>query len=85
MALAKELNDAHRLALALSLGAVLGYFDRKPAEVDRLAAELVELSTRHHFAQIEAAFHQTIRTAQQQKSISLRKRAEAGLAAYRGR
>jgi hypothetical protein len=36
-------------------------------------------------AQIEAAFHQAIRTAQQQKSFSLRKRAEAGLAAYRGR
>jgi tetratricopeptide (TPR) repeat protein len=187
MALAKELNDAHGLAVALSFGAVRGYFDRNPAEVDRLAAELIELSTRHHFAhwlalgtvyrgwarsalgdpaeslvwiaegirdyqaigsvrympfclalkaealhlaartpealevvgeaealverfegrwlsaelhrlrgvflaaldadeaQIEAAFHQAIRTAQQQKSLSLRKRAEAGLAAYRGR
>jgi predicted ATPase len=48
--LAKELNDAHGLAVALFLGAVLGYFDRKPAEVDRLAAELIELSTRNHFA-----------------------------------
>ena len=34
-------------------------------------------------AQIEAAFREAIRTAQQQKSISLLKRAEASQAEYR--
>ena len=34
-------------------------------------------------AQIEAAFHQAINTAKQQKSISLMKRAEASRAEYR--
>ena len=34
-------------------------------------------------AQIEAAFHQAVRTAQQQKSISMLKRAEASHAEYR--
>jgi ribosomal protein L16 Arg81 hydroxylase len=36
-------------------------------------------------AQVEASFGEAIRTARQQKSISLRKRAEASLAEYRGR
>ena len=35
-------------------------------------------------AQIEAAFSEAIQTAQQQKSISLLKRAEASYAEYRG-
>jgi predicted ATPase len=29
---------------------MLGYFDRKPAEVERLTSDLIELSTHHHFA-----------------------------------
>src|SRR6516164_7969131 len=29
---------------------MLGYCERNPAEVDRLASELIELSTRHNFA-----------------------------------
>jgi adenylate cyclase len=50
IALAKEVNDMHGLALALCLAAMLGYCKRNPAEVERLASDLIELSTRHHFA-----------------------------------
>jgi hypothetical protein len=48
--LAKELKDMHALAHPLSWAAMLGYFERKPAEVERLASELIELSTRHNLA-----------------------------------
>ena len=34
-------------------------------------------------AQIEASFHEAIRTAKEQKSVSLEKRAEATFAEYR--
>ena len=37
------------LALALNWAADLGYYERNPAEVDRLASDLIELSTRHNF------------------------------------
>jgi tetratricopeptide (TPR) repeat protein len=47
--LAKELKDMHALALALNYAAILGHAERNPAEVDRLASELIELSTRHNF------------------------------------
>jgi hypothetical protein len=47
---AKELKDRFALALALVFAARLGHLERDPAEVDRLASELIELSTRHHFA-----------------------------------
>jgi tetratricopeptide (TPR) repeat protein len=50
ISLAKELNDMHGLASALSWAANLGYLERHPAEVDRFASELIELSTRHHFS-----------------------------------
>jgi serine/threonine protein kinase/tetratricopeptide (TPR) repeat protein len=49
ISLAKELKDMHALALALNWAASLGYAERNPAEVDRLASELIELSTRHNF------------------------------------
>ena len=39
----------HALALALGWAARLAYNERNPAEVDRLASELIELSTRHNF------------------------------------
>ena len=39
----------HALALALSYAAILGHAERNPDEVDRLASELIELSTRHNF------------------------------------
>ena len=50
ISLAKELNDMHGLASALSWAAHLGYVERNPAEVDRFASDLIELSTRHHFS-----------------------------------
>jgi tetratricopeptide (TPR) repeat protein len=51
ISLAKELKDMHALACALQYGAELAYNERNPAEVDRLASEMIELSTRHNFAQ----------------------------------
>jgi serine/threonine protein kinase len=47
---AKELNDMNALALALAWAAVLAYFERNPAKMDRLATDLIELSTRYNFA-----------------------------------
>ena len=35
--------------MALAWAAGLGYAERNPAEVDRLASDLIELSTRHNF------------------------------------
>jgi predicted ATPase len=37
------------LALALHCGAYLAHYERNPTEVERLASELIELSTRHNF------------------------------------
>jgi tetratricopeptide (TPR) repeat protein len=51
---AKELNDMHGLAVALVIAAVLAQMEGKPAEVDRLASNLIELSTRQNFAQWRA-------------------------------
>jgi serine/threonine protein kinase/predicted ATPase len=48
--LAKEQNDMHALAIALSWAAGLAASERNFAEVDRLASETIELSTRHNFA-----------------------------------
>jgi predicted ATPase len=45
----KELNDMNVLAFALAWGAALGQCERSPAEVERLASHLIELSTRHNF------------------------------------
>jgi serine/threonine protein kinase len=50
ISLAKQLNDMNALALALHWAGILGYCERNPAEVDRLASELIELSTRHNFS-----------------------------------
>jgi serine/threonine protein kinase/predicted ATPase len=47
---AKELNDTHALAAALFFAAILGACQRNPAEVERLASEVIELSTRKNFA-----------------------------------
>jgi serine/threonine protein kinase/predicted ATPase len=47
---AKELNDTHALAAALFFAAVLGACERNPAEVERLASEVIELSMRKNFA-----------------------------------
>ena len=37
------------LALTLNWAADLSYFERNPAKADRLASDLIELSTRHNF------------------------------------
>jgi hypothetical protein len=42
IALAKELNDMHALVLALFYAAILAHFERNPAEVERLASDLIE-------------------------------------------
>jgi predicted ATPase len=49
ISLAKNLNDINALAMALSWAAGLAAYERNPAESDRLASDLIELSTRHHF------------------------------------
>jgi adenylate cyclase len=41
---------SHALAVALTFGAVLGHFERNRAEVERLASDAIELSTRQDFA-----------------------------------
>jgi serine/threonine protein kinase len=50
ISLAKELNDMHGLASTLYYAASFAYHERNPAEMERLASDLIELSTRHHFA-----------------------------------
>jgi predicted ATPase len=50
ISLEKELNDMHGLAIALHWAAILAQMERKPAEVERLASEVIELSTRQNFA-----------------------------------
>ena len=51
ISLAKELNDMHALAVALLFSAViLGHLEGNPAEMARLASDLIELSTRQNFA-----------------------------------
>jgi len=53
--LAQQLNDMHGLASALAYAGMLGSLKRDAAEVDRVASDLIELSTRHLFAQWLAA------------------------------
>jgi adenylate cyclase len=55
VSLAKELNDTHGLAAVLAFVGTLGSLKRDAAEVDRVASDLTELSTRHLFAQWLAA------------------------------
>ena len=50
IALAKALNDVHGLAVALNYATVLGYLEHNPTKVERLATDLIELSTRQNFA-----------------------------------
>jgi tetratricopeptide (TPR) repeat protein len=46
---AKELKDRYALVMALGVAAGLGCAERNHAEVDRLASDMIELSTRHNF------------------------------------
>ncbi len=55
ISLAKGLNDMHGLAVDLMWATVLSYCERNPAEVERCGSDLIDLSTRHHFAHYIAA------------------------------
>ena len=48
--LAKELHDKQALVAVLHFAAILAQLEQKPAEVERLVSDLVELSMRHNFA-----------------------------------
>jgi predicted ATPase len=48
--LARKLNDMASLGLALYWAGLLAHFDGNPAEVERLASDLIELSTYQTFA-----------------------------------
>ena len=50
ISLAKELNHMHGLAVAGLHAGILACLEHDPAEVERLASELIELSTRQNFA-----------------------------------
>jgi predicted ATPase len=50
ISLAKELNDMYGLAQALFSAGLIAHFARHPGEVERLASDLTELSTRQNFA-----------------------------------
>jgi len=50
ISLAKELNDMYPLVLALWFAVILSCCEGNRAEVERLASDLIELSTRHSFA-----------------------------------
>jgi predicted ATPase len=50
ISLAKELNETNSLAVALHFAAFLARYERNPAEVERLASALIELSTAQNFA-----------------------------------
>jgi hypothetical protein len=50
ISLARELNETNSLAVALHFAAFLARYERNPAEVERLASDLIELSTRQNFA-----------------------------------
>jgi hypothetical protein len=49
ISLAKELKDRNALAQALHWAVGLATLERDPAEVDRLASDLIKLSTPHNF------------------------------------
>ena len=48
ISLAKGLNDMQGLVLALYWAGCLAYFEENPADVERLASDLIELSTRQN-------------------------------------
>jgi serine/threonine protein kinase/tetratricopeptide (TPR) repeat protein len=49
ISLAKELDDMSALALALQWATNLAYYERHPADVERLASDSIELSIRYSF------------------------------------
>ncbi len=49
IALARKLNEMHGIAEALYFAACLSHYMRNPAEVERLASDVIELSIRQNF------------------------------------
>jgi tetratricopeptide (TPR) repeat protein len=85
ISLAKKLNDTHGLAVALYFAAILGYYERNPAEVERLASDLIELSTRHNFTlflTIGAVYRGWARSASGDTAEGIR-RIEDGIEEYK--
>jgi hypothetical protein len=54
IALAKELNDMQALTITLWHTGILACFERNPAQVERLASDVIELATRQNIAQFLA-------------------------------
>jgi predicted ATPase len=50
ISLAKELNDMNALALAIQFSAYLAYYSRNTTQVEHVASDLIELSTRQNFS-----------------------------------
>jgi predicted ATPase len=50
ISLARAMKDTHALAMALLNAGLLGHFEHHPQEVERVALEVIELSTRHNFS-----------------------------------
>jgi hypothetical protein len=50
ISLAKDLKDVNAVAVTLYFAGILAFYQRNPVEVERLAAELIELSARYNFA-----------------------------------
>jgi len=74
LSLAKTLNDSHALAMALYLEGGLRHFENDLAGVERCASDLIELSTRHHFASWLAAgeiLHGWVRSVSGQASAGV--------------
>jgi hypothetical protein len=51
---ARRLNDIHGLGVALYFVAILSYIKRNAAEVERLASDLIEHSTRQNIVHFRA-------------------------------
>jgi len=49
IAIAKQVKDMHGLAQALYFAGFLAHFERNPTEVERLAADVIEVATRYNF------------------------------------
>jgi hypothetical protein len=54
ISIAKQLNGAHGLGVALFHAATLGHIERNPIDVERFASELFELSTRESITHFRA-------------------------------
>jgi adenylate cyclase len=85
ISLAKELNDANALASALHYAAMLAHRERNLAEIERLASEMIELSTRYnivYFVTFGAILRGWVRTASGDTAEGIT-RIENGIRDYR--